>query len=200
MKKGLLVLGAFSVLGSTLMAGGDIAPVEPAVAVPVVQEKSDRGFYAGIAYSYFSHDIDQAGAFIKRELDFHAVTLEAGYQYNKYIAAELRYITTIGDTDIDEYANSADATVWALYLKPMLNLSKRAKIYALLGYADTDASNDLDYDTSVSDNGFSWGAGFSLDMTEDWTLFTEYTRFYDDTNNHYDHAVDSVNFGVSYRF
>ena len=202
MKKGLLALWAFAALSSSLMAGGDIAPVEPAVAVPMVQENEDSGFYAGISYSYYSHDIDRAGAFTKAELDFHAVMLQAGYQYNEYIAAELRYITTIGDADIDDIANSADATVLALYLKPMFYVSKKdgVNLYALLGYAKTDSNNDIVYDTSLDESGFSWGAGMRVEMNEDWSLFADYTRFYDDTSSHYEHAVDSVNFGVNYQF
>jgi len=201
MKKILLAAGALVAMNSLAIAGGDIAPVEPAVAVPAVADNNDdEGLYAGIAYSYMSHDIDYAGAGTRAEMDFNGMMLEIGYQFNKYVAVEGRYATTIGD-DLDDWATSSEASAWGLFVKPMLPLSQRATVYGLLGYSMTETSNTLngtgiDFDES----GLSWGAGFALDMNEDLGLFIEYVRWYDDTVENYDHVVDGLSLGVTYQF
>ena len=200
MKKTLTALSAFITIQSMAVAGGDIAPAAPAVVAPVVQENDKEGIYAGISYSYMSHDIDYMGAGTRAEMDFNGVMLELGYQFNKYVAVEGRYSTTIGD-DIDSLASSSEASAYGLFVRPMLPLSRRATVYGLIGYSQTDTSNTLN-GTGIDFNkgGFSWGGGFSLDMDEEWTLFAEYIRWYDDGVNEYDHVVDGFGVGISYRF
>jgi len=201
MKKVLLAVGAFAAMHSVAVAGGDIAPVEPAVAVPVVaDENENEGIYIGLAYSYMSHDIDYAGLGTRAEMDFNGVILELGYQFNEYVSVEGRYATTIGD-DIDDIASSSEATGWGLFVKPMLPLSERATVYGLLGYSKTDTSNTLDITgVDFDEDGLSWGGGFALDMNEDFTVFGEYVRWYDDTVGGYDHVVDGFSLGVTYQF
>lgn len=158
----------------------------------------DKGFYVGLAYSHLSHDIDLEGSSIKAELDFNGIMLDIGYKFNPYIALEGRYNVSISD-ELDDEADNADISVWSIYVKPMYPIAPEMDIYVLLGYSSIDASNASDQ-TSVDEGAFSWGAGALYDMTEDFAVFAEYTRFYDDTLNGYDHVVDSFNLGVSYKF
>jgi opacity protein-like surface antigen len=201
MKRLHIALATAAVAATMATAGGDIAPVEPAVAVPpVVQDKKDADFfYVGIAYDYLSHDIDHKGGTTVAEMDFNSVMLQVGYQYNEYIAVEGRYAFTIGD-DIDDLANSSDVTTYGIFLKPMLPLSQRAHVYGLAGFSYADASNDVAYASSVDDSGFSWGGGFALDVTEDLTGYVEYVRWFDDSTTHYDHVIDGFNLGLTYSF
>jgi len=200
MRRVIATAGMLMAIHSMAVAGGDIAPVEPAVVVPVVEDNDKEGIYAGIAYSYMSHDIDYVGAATRAEMDFNGVMLELGYQFNKYVSVEGRYSTSIGD-DIDDLASSSDVSAWGLFVKPMLPLSQRATVYGLVGYSKTDASNTLNVTgIDIDESGFSWGLGFSLDMDEDWTLFGEYIRWYDDGVDQYDHVVDGFGVGVFYRF
>ena len=77
-------------LASTLaMAGGDIAPIEPEINTPEVIEAESAltGFYAGLGYSFMKMDDDQANT----ETTGHAISVQAGYNFNPYLAVEGRY-------------------------------------------------------------------------------------------------------------
>jgi len=159
----------------------------------------DKGFYIGLAYSHLSHDIDHESSTIQNELDFPALMLDVGYKFNPYIAIVGRYNITFDDTDMDDQVHNADMSVLSFFVKPMYPLAPEMDIYALLGYSLTDASyanNKL----SLDEGAFSWGAGASYDMTEDISVFVEYTQFYNDTLNGFDHVVDSFNLGLNYKF
>lgn len=209
MKK--IVLLAWTVIGlsSLVFSGGDFKEVEPAiVTVPAIgaEEDEDKGWYLGLGYSHLSHDVDFEGRGTQAEIDHHAIMLLAGYQFNPYLALEGRYWKTFGDsdseispiqtvipTDVD-----SEASVWSVFLKPIYPIAPSMDIYALLGYSLTEVKNGTI--TSLDEGSFSWGAGASYDINEHYSLFAEYTQFYNDTLNQYDHVVDSFNIGVTYKF
>jgi len=93
----------------------------------------------------------------------------------------------------------ADLSVLSFFVKPMYPIAPEMDIYVLLGYSLINASYSVNA-TSLDEGAFSWGAGASYDMTEDFAIFAEYTRFYDDTLSGFDHVVDSFNVGVNYKF
>lgn len=161
--------------------------------------KEDGGFYLGLAYSHLSHDIDYERLTTNVELDFNAIMLQAGYKFNPYVAVEGRYNVSFSDTDLDDHMDNADGSVLSLFVKPMYPIAPEMDIYALLGYSLTDASNDLSI-TSVDEGAFSWGLGALYDITEEFNIFADYTRFYDDRLTGFDHVVDSFNIGVNYKF
>ena len=164
----------------------------------------DKGFYLGLAYSHLSHDIDHEGLTINFELDFYAVMFDVGYKFNPYIAVEGRYNLSLGDTALgdtyrDDRLAEADLSVLSFFVKPMYPIAPEMDIYVLLGYSLINASYSVNA-TSLDEGAFSWGAGASYDITEDFAIFAEYTRFYDDTLSGFDHVVDSFNVGVNYKF
>ncbi len=59
MKKFNLSLVALLAMSTLATAGGDIAPVEPVVETPIVEE-STGSFYAGLGYSYMNLDPDNS--------------------------------------------------------------------------------------------------------------------------------------------
>jgi len=164
-----------------------------------VMLEEDKGIYLGLAYSHLSHDLDVEGTGIYRELDFNAVMFEVGYKFNPYVAVTGRYNFSLGDSDSDNLMDSADLSVFSLFVKPMYPIAPEMDIYVLLGYSLTDASYDSSI-LSLDEGAFSWGAGASYDMTEDFSVFAEYTQFYNDTLNGFDHVVDGFNLGVNYKF
>jgi len=218
-------------------AGGDIAPVEPEVSVPEVVESTPGSFYVGLAYSYIKSDGDATGTFTPlldpnnainvtgtSEADWNAVMLQAGYQFNPYLAIEGRYWTNVGTGDIkgtlvnDDNPNQVisqsgdadDIDVWGIYLKPMLPVGEDFNVYALLGYGNVQIE---DMDESC----FQWGAGASYSISENLSLFVDYVSMYDDTNTvsysetapgdtiidvvqNVDQSIYSVNFGLTYKF
>jgi hypothetical protein len=203
MKKIGLSIAAFACLNTLVYAGGDIMPVEPATATPVVveDEHDDDGFYVGLAYAYMSHDADRHLATSGSETDFSGAAIQLGYKFNQYVAVEGRYAMSIGGANEDYLQlENEEMNVMGLYVKPMYPISPELDIYALLGYAVTDFSNDGNVYAIDSEGGFSWGLGGSMDLTEDVSLFVDYAVYYDDTLDGFDYVVDGFNVGASYRF
>lgn len=183
MKKFNLSLVAFLTMSAFATAGGDIAPVEPIIETPMIEE-STGPFYAGLGYAYMNMDPDNSS-----EVNGDAVLLLAGYNFNQYIGVEGRYS---GLTDCLE--NSA------IYLKPMYPMGG-ITLYGLLGYGQVD----YDGGQSLSESGFQWGLGANHEITENIGVFVDYTSFYDDTGfdgqlPNQDVLADSINIGFTYTF
>lgn len=238
MKKITSSIVAAMAVGTFAFAGGDIAPVEPVVETPAVVE-STGNFYVGAAYSYGKiedvvySDYVEYDEFIAGTHDQNALLLLAGYNFNQYIGIEGRYTLGIGDADSDivaeNFSKASDATDFsnlAVYIKPMYPVTEEFTIYGLLGYGQTTytyatLSDGGDYivneDTRVS--GFQYGAGLSYALSENLSLFADYTKLADEDGNYdyiaaYDsttqngdddlYMIDSkaytINFGVTYTF
>ena len=195
MKNIILSLAALVAISSAGYADENMSSAESEV---VENSPEDKGFYVGLAYSHLSHDLDHEALTTKHELDFNAIMLDVGYKFNPYIAVEARYNFSLGDTDMDDQLDSAEVSVLSFFVKPMYPIAPEMDIYALLGYSLTDSSNTYDL-TSFDEGAFSWGGGASYDMTEDFSVFAEYTQYYNDTVNGFDHVVDSFNIGVTYK-
>jgi len=223
MRKALLL----SVVASTMiMAGGDIAPVEPVIEVPVqvVEEVSTKSnFYAGVAYSRMGSSISD----IKLEgvhttladvdLEMGAVMLDLGYKINDYIAVEGRYWigTTTDRFHVKDWtlhkAVDTDTTAWGIYAKPMYPITETFDVYGLVGYGSASLNDAKGFDGDV--DGITWGVGAAYEFVEGFSFFVDYVAFTEDTlsNNsltdfagvsdtNYDHDFDAVNFGVNYQF
>ena len=200
MKKFTLSLAALAVISTFASAGGDIAPVEPVVEVPVPVDVS--GFYIGVAYSAVNVSSDYEGQNINDswegtyEEDYDAVMLQLGYTINKYFAVEGRYWKSNGDVEWSNEGNGnysgagfntwkasgsyddAEFEAWGLYAKPMYPITEALDVYALLGYGN----NTLSYDgiDALDENGFQWGLGASYDFTDHFSLFADYVHMHTD--------------------
>ena len=199
MKNFALSIIALMALNSHVMAGGDFTDAEVLPLVFEGEDSKSEGLYLGIAYSHMSHDLDFQGSTTNVELDYHAIMINLGYKFNPYIAVEGRYNGSLDDNDMDDYTENSDLTAWSFFVKPMYPLAPEMDIYALIGYSGTESNNDF-VGTSVDEGSFSWGAGGSYILTEDFTLFADYTQYYNDTLNSFDHVIDSFNIGVFYTF
>ena len=219
-----IVLSAVAVLAmsSFSVAGGDIAPVEEPVIVaePVMD---DSGFYLGLAYGYANVDASitehaRIDTIYETNLDsYNTVMIQAGYDFNKYVAIEGRYwfgldedYTVLGFTPADNTDNfSASFDTWGIYVKPQYPVTDAFKVYALLGYANTDAGNAF-RDTTA--DGFSWGLGAAYSFTDNFSIFIDYVDMYSDSVDYSDNLgrgmedltaeldIATWNFGVSYKF
>ena len=202
MKKSILSLVSILALSGLSYAGGDIAPVEPVVEAPVVIDNS--AFYLGLGFGSASVNND----FTNEEISNNTVMLQAGYQYNQYVALEGRYtfgFSTGYDPGNTRNASSdydGDFSNWGVYVKPMYPIGDFS-IYALLGYGGVmleDISNGDAYES-----GFQWGLGAQYAFMENITVFVDYVSLYDDTGFDYRaqlHNIDADTWtvGVSYRF
>lgn len=205
MKKLNLSLVTILTMSTFALAGGDIAPVEPVVETPYVEE-STGAFYLGAAYSMINVEGDATN--YSAELDYDGYMLQAGYKFNEYVAVEGRYWASLSDGDLTvggiTYNGSSDIDVdaWGLYVKPMYPVTEAFDIYALLGYSNVEtnaAGNGFD------DDSFSWGLGAAYSFTDNVAVFVDYVTLYDDevtnvNNIIADYTADTWNFGVTYKF
>jgi len=191
-------------------AGGNVLPVEE----PIVMESSvdDSGVYLGLGVSrmYLNNDTS------KEEFSSTGVMLQAGYQFNKYIAIEGRYTKNVGDLD---YAHGntynpnyndypGDFSNVAIYVKPMYSFDDFS-IYGLLGYGEVTLT-DLPHPSTPgsvdrAEDGFQWGLGTSYTFMESVSVFVDYVKVYDDKGFDYRAQLADINsdvwtLGVQYKF
>lgn len=189
-------------LSSCLMAGGDVAPVEEAVVMPLVD---NAAFYIGLGAGQAAINDDTTS----EEITSTMIMLQAGYQYNAYIALEGR-VSFGFNTDYDPgtTANTggeydSDISSWGIYVKPMYPVTDAFDIYALLGYGGVQLGNLENGDAYES--GFQWGLGVQYEVVENVLIFADYVKLYDDTGFDYRAQHDDVNadawtVGLSYKF
>ena len=195
---------------SLAMAGGDVAPVVDVVEPVAVVGNS--GFYLGLGVSAMSLNNDYS----KEEFSSTGVTLQAGYQFNEYIAVEGRYTKNVGDLDYDHGTTAnpnygdypGDFSNIAIYLKPMYSFDDFS-VYALLGYGEVTLT-DLPHPSTPgsvdrAEDGFQWGLGGSYAFTENISVFVDYVKMYDDKGFDYRGKKDDIDsdlwtLGVTYKF
>ncbi len=166
-------------MGSTLIAGGKTTQEVVSDVAPIVAKASHYYLGMGIANKQMENE--------KTDETFEStdITLLAGYRYNAYVGAEVRYVKELSDVeyshgstnnaDIDAYDSSFEAL--GAYLKLSYPIEAFSP-YALLGYASTSMDN-LEGD-SRSEEGFSWGVGATYQLNPNWSLFADYILLYDD--------------------
>jgi len=236
MKNFKLSVVAVLAMSAFAAAGGDIEPVAEPMVVEAVT--SDSGFYIGGAFSLATTSTDwyenygyDGGTdyeyFGSWERDSNAYMLQAGYQFNQYIAIEGRYW---GSMDSNEWTNSrytdgnldysdsysdGDWSAWGIYAKPMYPVTDSVDVYALLGYGNVSIDDEWRSGVSMLDeNVFQWGLGASVDITENLSAFADYVQLCSDegnsyvsTDSGYDYDTDTwetsiytINIGLSYKF
>jgi len=207
---------AFLILSRLSFAGGDIAPIEeptteePIVVAPITH--SDDGIYLGLGVSSISLDNDLSS----EEFSAKGIMLQAGYQFNRYIAIEGRYTMNVGNLKYDhgttnnpDYSDyPGDFNNLAIYLKPIYSLDDFS-IYGLIGYGEVTLTDlpQPNHPGSVdrAESGFQWGAGVAYTFMDNLSIFVDYTRVYDGTGFDYraqdaDITSDLWTVGLSYRF
>ena len=194
---------------SFVFAGGNIQPIEVQVAP---QEKSSSNFYLGLGASTLKLKND----FTKESFKAKALTLQAGYTYNKYLALEGRYTHHVGDVKYDHGSDHrvnageniknypTDFTNIALYLKPQYQIDDFTA-YALLGYGEVKLTNIPQNSIDRAEAGFQWGVGVGYTVSKNISLFLDYTNMYEGKGFNYlavnrDIKADTITFGMTYKF
>ncbi len=200
MKKIVLSVSALAAMSSLVFAGGDI--VEPVVSESVVEELS--GFYAGLGIAAVNtrgseQSIEWFNS-VEGQDRLGNVSFLAGYNFNAYIAVEGRYTTSFAH---DEHI---EMDGWSLFVKPQYPVNENFSLYALLGYGGLtlDGEKPLLGVVDVDDSGFQWGIGVDYMMTENVSLFADYTWLAYDMDGAYagenQADVDAFTVGVNYHF
>ena len=203
-------------LSTFAFAGGDIKPAEVQDTPEEKQEQSpvlnSANFYLGVGVSTLKLKND----FTKESFKAKALTLQAGYTYNKYLALEGRYTHHVGDVEYDHGSDHrvnagedikdypTDFTNIALYLKPQYKVNDFTA-YALLGYGEVKLTNIPQNSVDRAEAGFQWGVGVAYDFSENITVFLDYVNMYDDKGFNYrainqDIKADAITFGMTYTF
>ena len=198
-------------LSGVSFAGGNIMMVEePIAVVPVVVDESS--FYVGLGFSSMRLNNDLTD----EEFSANAMMLQAGYQYNRYLAIEGRYTFHVGDVEYEhgttinpDYSDyPTDFENVAVYLKPMYPIDDFS-VYALLGYGEVGLTNiplgGAGISADRAEGGFQWGLGAGYNVNESIAVFVDYVRMYDDIGfdkraQSADIVADAWTFGISYKF
>ncbi|MDQ7047656.1 MAG: porin family protein [Sulfurovum sp.] len=214
MKHTTMILSVTLLLSTTTLAQAgskQVAPVEAEVlALPTVQSDNayTSSFYLGLGASALKLDNGDT----KENFKANAVTLQAGYDYNKYLGIEGRYSRSFGNVKYDKGTSTnanigdypTDFTNIALYLKPQYKLEKFSA-YALLGYGEVALTNIPQGGVDRAEAGFQWGLGLSYDITNNISVFADYTNLYEGKGFNYiatnsDITVDAATLGFLYKF
>ena len=217
MKK--FIMSAMAMVSIATYASAESYPAEgPSSYKSIFGIDSDSAYdnrvYAGVGYTYINAGAEYSIEREKLELDFdgNAMTLQVGYIFNRFIAIEGRFTTTVGDLTFDASFNGLDSGLdfdgdmsnLAIYIKPMYT-TPQLSAYLLLGVGQFDMDIDGVND-NFSENGFQWGIGIDFHGGENWGIFLDYLRYYDDSVNslldYYsaDLVIDSFSAGLNYKF
>ena len=202
MRNSLISVAAVIALSSFGFAGGDIEPVEPVVGAPMVTA-SESNAYVGLAGAFVStRDSSVSLSFFSEKAGqdrLGNITFLAGYNFNSYIGIEGRYSTSVSKSD----AVSMDG--WSLFLKPQYPVSDAFNVYALLGYGGVTMDPENNSLVNVDDTGFQWGIGADYAVTEQVSIFVDYTSLASNMSGVYSNGAlevdaDAVTIGVTYAF
>lgn len=199
------------VISSTiLIGGGNVATLSQKKTVPV--NVKENGFYVGLGMNRMALNND----YTDEEFSVTGLMLQAGYQYNQYLAIEGRYNFDIGDVDydhgtvlhpdIDDYpGNFTNLAVYVKGTYPIGNFTP----YVLLGYGEVALTNIPLGGPGISadraEKGFQWGLGAGYQFTEAISFFVDYVRAYDGTGfdgraADVDVSADIWTLGIRYTF
>jgi len=181
MKKFTIAFVAVMVAGFTaLMAGGDIAPIEP------VKQETPK-FYIGGNIGMASTTIGLSTN-LDIDSDVGVIGADIGYQVLPWLAVEGRYGFNLND-NYQGFGFDNDRNYWGLYVKPSYVVYD-AKLYALIGYGETN-----------NKDGFSGGAGIAYPLVKNTEVFVDYVYFDSgDSQGLYTDHAGVVSAGLNYKF
>ncbi|MEA3492039.1 MAG: porin family protein [Campylobacterota bacterium] len=197
MKKIMLSMFAFMVIGSSLAtAGGDLVEAEVVSVVVQPESVTNANFYAGLAYSFLKADVDDVEK-------GNTYMLLAGYNFNPYVAVEGRYMHTFGsEMDVEGVGpKERKVTNKAIYVKPQYTFDETFTTYALLGYGKSIARYS-------EGNGVQFGLGINFVVVDNISIFADFTSLYSGDikdvilvpGYDLDSKISSSNLGFTYSF
>lgn len=146
----------------------------------------DNGFYVGAGIGEFGVDI---GPFDDSATGYKVF---GGYQFMKYLGAELEYID--GGT-VEDLGLEIDVSGFNLSAMGILPVGEKFNLFAKVGMIFWDA--DISGKGGGSDSGedFSWGIGGGFNFTDNFGIRAEYQGFDIDEAD-----GDMISLGASWQF
>ncbi len=187
-----------------------VAPtVEPTVAptarptvapTPKVMEKVSSGVggpYVGLAISDMGVRADDRVNLLDSEKhqDLQkGLTLVVGYDFMKYLGAELRAALSLAG----EGQGQDNLAEYGVYLKPQYPVLDNLNIYGLLGYSAINMSDPVTEPFDGDNSGFSFGGGLNYGVTSNISVFTDVVNYLRDFGG--SNSTWGANLGVRYNF
>ena len=173
MKKFVLMTSVASLMAIQLHAGGDIAPVEPAVEIPEIHENAESDFYVVVKGLRISGDkVDHEGVTLDGDSGY-GFGIDLGYRLGNGFAIE--YDFAYAKNTVTEGEEEADAKYYshALDLVYTYELTETVGLFAKAGY-EYEIEKIKDYDIDADDDGFNFGIGTEVAMGENYKFVVEY--------------------------
>ena len=167
-------------------AGGDVAPIA----------KVDKNFYVGGSLQAVTISLDDSDSdFATLSNTEYGLGVQAGWIFFRSgdfsTALEGRYSYSWDNDDL------GDTQILSGFVKPEYNFGALA-VYALVGYSYLDTDGFGDYD------GFTWGLGAEVPVSDNLAVFVDYTNTPNvDTNTRLggkDFDYDVITVGMNYKF
>ena len=189
---------AITLLSTGVFAGGDFV-VEPNVVFEPIEETTPEResiFYMGIGAvaTGLSRECpcDSNGDRLK-DMTYGGL-FKAGINITDYIGIEARYINSSIESDFSEVEH------YGIYLKPQYLFNEKAKIYGLLGYGETTVDYTIsNKNSTLSENGLSYGAGFEYTFDNNMGLWVDMQHIFSDEGT-YSTDLNLGAAGISYNF
>jgi len=202
MNKTVTILLASCSMAGYLYAGGDIAPVEPAVNAPDVTESSveasESNFYAVFKGLTIAGDkIREEGVVFDGDRGY-GIGLDLGYRLGNGFAVEADFSCTKNDvtgkaTGIAETFEAKYKTA-ALALVYTYEATEQLGIFGKLGYEyEWEKINELDIDSKEHDLIYAGGLEYSINETYKAVLEYEHSEIEGPKG-------DTISLGVMYNF
>jgi opacity protein-like surface antigen len=152
--------------------------------------------YASANFGEAKYEIECAAPLTCDEKD-KAYKLGLGWQFNRYVAAELAY-TDLGQADIEGSAFGAYLHATAYEASAIGTYPLGDTIFSLLGrlglaYAKTKYGRDLEGESTATS--LTYGAGLQLDFTKNVGVRLQWQRFDVDEGG----DIDMLSFGILLR-
>lgn len=144
--------------------------------------------------------------------DFTTISVLAGYQFNPYVAAEVRFGTGVKGERYREPGFQEELTVdqqSMLLLKAGVPLSNSLSLYGLAGYGASKFKYEVQdegfrFTDSETLDGFAWGVGAGLKFTPRLTATLEYLQLpqerFRDGSDSYKLKANNLSLGLNYQF
>ena len=178
MKKSVLMTSVASLMALQLHAGGDIAPVEPAVEIPEVHEHTESDFYVIVKGLRISGDKVAHGEATLDGDSGYGFGIDLGYRLGHGFAVEydFSYATnTVSELEHGDVVAEADATYYthAIDLVYTYELTETLGLFAKAGY-EYEIEEIDEYHIDADDNGFNYGVGVEVAVDHTYKVVAEY--------------------------
>jgi OOP family OmpA-OmpF porin len=175
-----------------------------AFAGPALSQSKESGIYIGGALGQAEHSdqCDSPAAGVSCDNKDSAWKIFGGFQFNRYLAAELGY-ANLGEATASAGPVSAtdEATAFELVALGMFPVVERFSIFGKLGLyrgeLERTSNNPLIQTGSNTQTDFTFGLGVRFDITHNIGLRAEWQRYLD-LGEITD--VDLISLGVQFKF